>query len=75
MGKGVLCDTTKCIGCRGCQVACKQWNEKPAISTTMMGTLENPLKLDACTFTRIHFNEVMYNGKLHWVFNKLQCMH
>ena len=22
-----LIDLTKCTGCRGCQVACKQWNQ------------------------------------------------
>ena len=22
-------DTSLCIGCRACQVACKQWNELP----------------------------------------------
>lgn len=26
MGFGVLVDIDKCIGCRGCQVACKDWN-------------------------------------------------
>lgn len=25
--KTFLIDTTKCTGCRGCQVACKQWNQ------------------------------------------------
>jgi len=23
----ILYDTTRCTGCRGCEVACKQWNE------------------------------------------------
>ncbi|HEY94042.1 MAG TPA: (4Fe-4S)-binding protein, partial [Dehalococcoidia bacterium] len=30
MSKAVLVDTVKCIGCRGCQVACKSWNGLPA---------------------------------------------
>ena len=75
MSKGVLVDTTKCIGCRGCQVACKQWNELPAEVTTNTGTYENPPRMSAKTFTKIHFTEVEYGGKFHWVFNKLQCMH
>jgi Fe-S-cluster-containing dehydrogenase component len=25
-----LIDVTKCMGCKGCQVACKQWNQLPA---------------------------------------------
>ena len=26
MPKGMFVDTTICIGCKACQVACKQWN-------------------------------------------------
>ena len=26
-----LIDVSKCIGCRSCQIACKQWNELPAM--------------------------------------------
>ena len=63
MSKAVLCDATKCIGCRACQVACKQWNELPAVATTNTGTYENPPKMDAYTFTKIHFTEVEDNGK------------
>jgi len=75
MSKAVLYDATKCIGCRACQVACKQWNELPAEVTTNRGTYENPPKLSARTFTKIHFTEAEDNGKFHWVFAKLQCMH
>lgn len=75
MSKGVLVDATKCIGCRACQVACKQWNELPAEETSNTGTYENPPLMSAYTFTKINFTEVEYNGKFHWVFNKLQCMH
>lgn len=75
MSKAVLVDTTKCIGCRACQVACKQWNELPGKPTTNTGTLENPPQLNAYSFTKIRFDEVVQNGKLQFVFNKLQCMH
>ena len=34
MSKGVLYDATKCIGCRACKVARKQWNELPGRATT-----------------------------------------
>ena len=30
MAKGFYTDTTICIGCKACQVACHQWNELPA---------------------------------------------
>jgi len=75
MSKGVLYDATKCIGCRACQVACKQWNELPAEKTTNSGTYENPPRMSAYTFTKINFTEVEYNGEFKWVFNKQQCMH
>lgn len=75
MSKAVLCDATKCIGCRACQVACKQWNELPAVATTNRGTYENPPKLSAYTFTRIRFTEIADEGKFQWVFAKVQCMH
>ncbi|HHW14139.1 MAG TPA: 4Fe-4S binding protein, partial [Firmicutes bacterium] len=27
MSKTLYIDTSKCIGCRGCETACKQWND------------------------------------------------
>jgi len=29
MPKGFFTDTTVCIGCKACEVACKQWNQLP----------------------------------------------
>ena len=42
MPKGVLVDLTRCIGCRGCQVACKSWNERPVVKTAVSGSLREP---------------------------------
>ncbi len=75
MSKAVLYDANKCIGCRACQVACKQWNELPAVETTNEGIYENPPKMSAYTFTKIRFTELDDDGKFRWVFAKLQCMH
>lgn len=75
MSKAVLVDTVKCIGCRGCQVACKGWNELPAESTVNTGSYENPPQLSAITFTRIKYKELRYEDRFHWVFTKVQCMH
>ena len=80
----VLYDANKCIGCRGCQAACKQWNENDEIipeppytwdKTVNRGSYENPPQLSARTWTKIRFTELDFNGKFHWVFTKLQCMH
>ena len=39
-----LIDITNCIGCRACQVACKQWNERPGEETELEAQLgfQNP---------------------------------
>ena len=34
-----LIDITNCIGCRACQVACKQWNEMEGEETTLEAQL------------------------------------
>lgn len=71
-----LVDTSKCIGCRGCQVACKQWNQLPAGSTRNTGTYENPPDLQANTWTLVRFQEVGdAGGKVDWLFRKDGCMH
>ena len=35
MSNATLIDTTNCIGCRSCQVACKQWNEHDGEKTEL----------------------------------------
>jgi len=75
MSKGMLVDLSKCIGCRACQAACKQWKELPAETTHNHGSYQNPPTLSGQTWTLITFNEVEYNGKFNWVFAKRQCMH
>jgi len=83
MTVAVLYDANRCIGCRGCQVACKQWNENDefipeeenGVQSKNQGSYENPPQLSARTWTKIRFTEIDYNDKFHWVFTKLQCMH
>ena len=57
--KTTLVDITNCIGCRACQVACKQWNDKDGESTEMDSDLgfQNPAALSAKTLTLITFQE------------------
>jgi len=68
-------DTSKCMACRGCQVACKQWNDLPAYQTENRGTYENPPSLDHYTYTRIRFNEYDDPERFQWLFLKEGCMH
>ncbi|MFQ5843463.1 MAG: 4Fe-4S dicluster domain-containing protein [Planctomycetota bacterium] len=72
---GMLIDLSRCIGCRACQAACKQWHGLPAESTRNTGSYENPPARSAKTWTTITFHEVDGGGPLRWVFAKRQCMH
>jgi len=75
MAKAILYDATKCTACRGCQVACKSWNELPAETTINRGTYENPPDLSPTTWLKIEFKELEVGGKIRWLFNRRACMH
>jgi formate dehydrogenase iron-sulfur subunit len=75
MAKAVLVDLTRCIGCRGCQVACKEWNERVARPTIQSGTYENPMALSSDCYTRIKFVEKKGKDGPIWDFVKDQCLH
>ena len=76
--KAFLLDMTRCIGCRGCQTACKQWNNLKAEKTTFFGGpgYQNPSDLSGSTYTLIKYHEVIENNALtNWAFMKIQCQH
>lgn len=76
MSYGLLIDTTKCVGCRGCQVACKQWHDLPGETTTFRAARTNPPDLTANTWSLVSFHEVVKSRtRLVWRFVKRQCMH
>jgi formate dehydrogenase iron-sulfur subunit len=76
MGKyAALVDVSKCTACRGCQIACKQWNENPAEQTSQMGTYQNPPDLSNLTYTLVRFKEQAVEGNVVWTFFKDQCRH
>jgi formate dehydrogenase iron-sulfur subunit len=72
----MLIDTTRCIGCRACQTACKSWNQLSAVPTTFSESGSNPRFLSSHDFTRIIFREDLHpDGTVGWHFVKRQCMH
>ncbi len=75
MAKTMLMDLSKCTGCRGCQVACKQWNDLEAEKTHNRGTYQNPPELSSATWKLVHFNEAEVNKKVRWFFLPKQCLH
>jgi len=75
MAKAMLYDSSRCIACRGCQMACKQWWELPAVATGNRGTYENPPNLGPETWNKIRFREIEKAGTTRWVFTRHACMH
>lgn len=61
MAKGFYTDTTVCIGCKACQVACHQWNELPAADggrTELSGdSYDNTQHLSAVNWRHVKFIE------------------
>lgn len=74
-GKSFFIDTTVCMACRACQVACKQWHDLPAEKTENRGSFQNPADLSFVTYKLVRFNEVVVGGKLKWLFFPDQCRH
>jgi formate dehydrogenase iron-sulfur subunit len=55
---GFLTDTTLCIGCKACEVACKQWNGLPADGYALSGnSYDNTGDLGATTWRHVAFIE------------------
>jgi len=75
MERAILYDSSKCTACRGCQVACKSWNEHEAEETTNRGSYENPEELSPETWVKMRFIETERNGKFAWLFARRACMH
>ncbi|MFC7477224.1 4Fe-4S dicluster domain-containing protein [Dankookia sp. GCM10030260] len=55
---GFFTDTTLCIGCKACEVACKEWNNLPADGMTLSGrSYDNTGALGAHTWRHVTFVE------------------
>jgi formate dehydrogenase beta subunit len=83
-GKGVqreievckLIDTTTCIGCKACEVACVEWNDLPFGETTFDNTYQTMPDTRWNYWNLIKFNEhKRADGTLMWLMRKDQCMH
>lgn len=75
-GKSILVDVSRCTGCRGCQVACKQWNGLPGTRTKQTGTYQNPPDFSHQTFKVVRFEDGRTKeGKTYWHFFSDMCRH
>jgi formate dehydrogenase iron-sulfur subunit len=75
MSNAFFIDTTRCTGCRACQVACKQWHDLPAEATTNRGTFQNPPDLSFTTYKLVRMHEAEIDGRVKWLFFAEQCRH
>jgi formate dehydrogenase iron-sulfur subunit len=56
--KGFFTDTSICIGCKACEVACKEWNEVPDDGFNLLGmSYDNTGSLNADTWRHVAFIE------------------
>jgi len=58
---GFFTDTTVCIGCKACEVACKQWNDLPADGSLSRagGSYDHTGELSASTWRHVRFVELV----------------
>src|SRR5215813_9620362 len=82
-GKGVsrdydvckLVDTTTCIGCKACEVACVEWNGYEFRETTFDNTYQTMPETAWNFWNLIKFNEYTTEDGPQWLMRKDQCMH
>jgi formate dehydrogenase iron-sulfur subunit len=58
---GFFTDTTTCIGCKACEVACKQWNDLPADGARFGrgSSYDHTTELSASTWRHVRFVELV----------------
>jgi formate dehydrogenase iron-sulfur subunit len=70
-----LVDISRCIGCKGCEVACKEWNELGVEPTVNFGSYQSHQDLSPDTWLLMRFNEIEVQGDLQWLIKKDACHH
>jgi len=71
-----LVDTTTCIGCKACEVACLEWNGYTFSETTFNNSYQTMPETAWNYWNLIKFNEhEREDGSLMLLMRKDQCMH
>jgi formate dehydrogenase iron-sulfur subunit len=78
---GFYTDTTVCIGCKACEVACKEWNQLPAenggVRELSGDSYDNTRRLDGTHWRHVkfveQFDETRHNGR--WLMMSDVCKH
>src|SRR5712664_3387240 len=78
---GFFTDTTVCIGCKACEVACKEWNQLPATGggrATLSGnSYDNTRQLDGLHWRHVKFVEQFSADRRdgRWLMMSDVCKH
>jgi formate dehydrogenase iron-sulfur subunit len=81
---GFFTDTSVCIGCKACEVACKEWNQVPEDGLVHTGwSMDNTRGLGADTWRHVAFVEQETplrigegdDGELRWLMSSDVCKH
>jgi formate dehydrogenase iron-sulfur subunit len=74
---GFFTDTSVCIGCKACEVACKEWNAVPEDGLVLTGmSYDNTADLSATTWRHVAFIEQSdSDGDLRWLMASNVCKH
>jgi len=71
-----LVDTTTCIGCKACEVACVEWNDMPFRETVFDNNYQTMRGTEWNYWTLIRFDEhSLQDGGFQWLMRKDGCMH
>jgi len=78
---GFYTDTTVCIGCKACEVACKEWNQLPStnggVSTLSGDSYDNTRRLDGIHWRHVKFIEQFPEDRKdgRWLLMSDVCKH
>jgi formate dehydrogenase iron-sulfur subunit len=78
---GFFTDTTVCIGCKACEVACHEWNQLPATNggaNTLSGrSYDNTVRLDGINWRHVKFVEQFSPDRkiARWLMMSDVCKH
>ena len=73
---GFFTDSSICIGCKACEVACKEWNLVPDDGLNFLAnSYDNSGGLGANTWRHVAFIEQKHNGDVRWLMNSDVCKH